>query len=32
VIEHRPALARLADRVVRLSDGKTVVEKGAAPV
>jgi ABC-type transport system involved in cytochrome bd biosynthesis fused ATPase/permease subunit len=22
VIEHRPALARLADRVVRLADGK----------
>jgi thiol reductant ABC exporter CydD subunit len=26
VIEHRPALARLADRVVRLRDGKTVTE------
>ena len=31
VIEHRPALARLADRVVRLTDGKTVVEEGAVP-
>ncbi len=30
VIEHRPALARLADRVVRLADGKTVVERVAA--
>ncbi len=30
VIEHRPALARLADRVVRLADGKAVVEEGAA--
>ncbi len=29
VIEHRPALARLADRVVRLTDGKAIVEKGA---
>ena len=28
VIEHRPALARLADRVVRLADGKAVVERG----
>ena len=26
VIEHRPALARLADRVVRLTDGKAIVE------
>jgi ABC-type multidrug transport system fused ATPase/permease subunit len=30
VIEHRPALARLADRVVRLADGKAVVEPGTA--
>ena len=27
VIEHRPALARLADRVVRLRDGKTVTRR-----
>jgi len=26
VIEHRPALARLADRVVRLADGVAVAE------
>ncbi len=30
VIEHLPALARLADRVVRLADGKATVERGAA--
>ena len=30
VIEHRPALARLADRVVRLRDGKTVTETAGA--
>ena len=30
VIEHRPALARLADRVVRLRDGHAVVEKAGA--
>jgi thiol reductant ABC exporter CydD subunit len=30
VIEHRPALARLADRVVRLADGKAIVEPGTA--
>jgi thiol reductant ABC exporter CydD subunit len=30
VIEHHPALARLADRVVRLADGKATVERGAA--
>ncbi len=29
VIEHRPALARLADRVVRLTDGKAIIEEGA---
>ena len=30
VIEHLPALARLADRVVRLADGKATVDRGAA--
>jgi ABC-type lipoprotein export system ATPase subunit len=29
VIEHRPALARLADRVVRLADGKLEEEVGS---
>ena len=31
VIEHRPALARLADRVVRLADGKLEEEVGSQP-